>query len=149
MCGAPGPAWPRGGGSSAPGPARPGGEGGGSGPAEPGPCSTSASFVLALPFVGAMWRLGEGRRAGLLPSHAVKWKGICLSRVFFVLSLFSERGGWKELLSVGGGGAGGNFVRIAWPIATGVDVNVNVFYVKAHKEIILALEGSGRELSIF
>lgn len=102
MCGAPGPARPCGG--SAPGLTRAGGEGGGSGPAEPGPCSTSASFVLALPFVGAMWRLGEGRRAGLLPSHAVKWKGIYLSRVFFILSLFSERGGWKELLSVGGGG---------------------------------------------
>lgn len=132
MCGAPGPARPCGG--SAPGAARAGGKGGGSGLAEPGPCSTSASFVLALPFVGAMWRLGEGRRAGLLPSHAAKWKGIYLSRVFFILSLSSERGGWKESLSVGRGGAGSNFAGIAWPITAGVDVNVNVL-CKACKKL--------------
>lgn len=37
---------------------------------------------------------------------------------------------------------------IAWPIATGADVNVNVFCVK-HIKIILALEGGGVKLSIF
>lgn len=65
------------------GPLRPAGEGGGR-PCCGGigravsrrPCSTSASFVLELPFVGAMWWLGEGRGAGLLPSHAVKWKEV-------------------------------------------------------------------------
>lgn len=102
---------------------------------EPRPCSSpsrarsassssstrsSASFVLELPFVGAMWWLGEGRGARCSPAPAVKWKGMEPGsppgpRLFLLLGPFlkegEDGGSWVLVEGVGclqlGGGRTG------------------------------------------
>lgn len=128
---------------------------------EPRPCSSpsrarsassssstrsSASFVLELPFVGAMWWLGEGRGARCSPAPAVKWKGMEPGsppgpRLFLLLGTFLKEGEDGGVGFWWRGWAACNLAGAA-RVSPAVGVNTSTLCVTPPKIIIRAWKGA-------